>query len=311
MKNFESKQAKRATKAARADLKSKYATRPTIAQDQSETPKAKQSPHMARAERTQVLITSGCSFSETLVEETWPIHLHRMLVNETAFCPSQHISLGLGSQGNGLISRKVIHAVHEELKVKEAEDILVGIMWSSPSRHEQYSCDRDEILRLKHGSNKDQWMDNPTSVVEKDIAGGWILYNSHWTIPQAKNYYRNVYNETYSMIQTLEHIIRVQNYLKVHNVNYCMGVYTGEVLRLHKNVTSEWPGCHVMTEHPSLVHLYEQIDFDQFFDTNGEMEFAKASDLPNLKGDHHPSSDQHKLFCQEVIIPHLKSKINI
>jgi hypothetical protein len=81
-----------------------------------------------------------------------------------------------------------------------------------------------------------------------------------------------------------------------------MGVSTSEVLMLdHAS----------MTAHPSLVHLYEQIDFAHFFDTAGEMEFAKASNLPNMINDHHPSSDQHLLFCRKVIIPHLKSKMNI
>ena len=120
---------------------------------------------------SRVLITSGCSFSETLVEETWPIHLQRMLVDETNFSAQNLMSLGLGSQGNGLISRKIIHGVHEQLKVRKPEDILACIMWSGPTRHEQYSSDRDVILRLKHGSNSDQWMINPTRVVEKDVDG--------------------------------------------------------------------------------------------------------------------------------------------
>ena len=251
---------------------------------------------------SRVLITSGCSFSETLVEETWPIHLQRMLVDETNFSAQNLMSLGLGSQGNGLISRKIIHGVHEQLKVRKPEDILACIMWSGPTRHEQYSSDRDVILRLKHGSNSDQWMINPTRVVEKDVDGGWIMYNNGWPISQGQNYYRHIYDHIYSQIQTLEHIIRTQHYLKLHNIKYAMGVFTGEVLKLDQTL---------MTEHPSLVHLYEQIDFDHFFDTEGELEFAQASDLPNMEGDHHPSSDQHRLFCQEVIIPHLKSKINI
>ena len=250
----------------------------------------------------KVLITSGCSFAETAIETTWPIHLQRILVDRTKFPTDQHISLGLGSQGNGLISRKLIHSVHEQLKVKKPEDILACIMWSGPSRHEQYSSDRDVIIRLKHGSNCDGWMDNPTRVVEKDVDGGWILYNAHWKIPQARNYYRYIYDDVYSQIQTLEHIIRTQHYLKLHNIKYAMGVMNAAVLKLDQPL---------MTEHPSLVHLYEQIDFDHFFDTEGELEFAQASDLPNMEGDNHPSSDQHLLFCRKVIIPHLKSKMNI
>ena len=43
----------------------------------------------------------------------------------------------MGSQGNGMIARKAIWAVHEQLKTTPPEQLLVGIMWSGPSRSEQ------------------------------------------------------------------------------------------------------------------------------------------------------------------------------
>ena len=57
-------------------------------------------------------IVSGCSFTAETVTgaETWPMHLiQRMQGYEL-------VSKGMGSQGNGLISRSVIYEVTNKLK---------------------------------------------------------------------------------------------------------------------------------------------------------------------------------------------------
>lgn len=228
----------------------------------------------------QVLITAGCSFTETRQEKTWPVWLEAHLPLKEA------IHTGLGSQGNGMISRKVIYAVHEALKNNNSADLIVGIMWSGTSRHEQYTDEKSKLPT----KNIDGWMDNPTTFVKDDI-GGWVIYNAHWRIPQAVNYYKNIYNRTYSQIQTLEHIIRTQNYLKLHNIKYFMGTYMDEVFEYKDN--------------PNLDHLYEQIDFEQFLQTEGMMEWSRKTGLPPLLYDHHPSQQMHKLFVDQVIMPFL------
>ena len=54
------------------------------------------------------LITGGCSFSECRSHAgTWPRHLADALPNY------EHVSTAMGSQGNGLISRRVIYQVTE------------------------------------------------------------------------------------------------------------------------------------------------------------------------------------------------------
>lgn len=242
---------------------------------------------MKKNKNRQVLITSGCSFTEIQHEQTWPTHLAVQL-NYT-----QTIHLGLGSQGNGMISRKALYRIHEQLKISAPEDLLVGIMWSGPGRHEQYVGSKVNFRK-----NIDNWMSNPTSVVDND-PGGWIIYNGHWTIPQARNYYRNMYDTVFSQIQTLEHVIRVQNYLKLHNIKYFMSTYTSEVFALKNN--------------PNLDHLYEQIDFNCFLPVEGCYEWARdKTGLPFTNpGDLHPTNQQHKMFTQQIILPFLKDKYNI
>ena len=79
------------------------------------------------------LITGGCSFTEWPQNvETWPKFLLEQLPDYT------HANAALGSSGNGLISRRVIYETTQALKQYDAKDILVGVMWSGPDRHDFY-----------------------------------------------------------------------------------------------------------------------------------------------------------------------------
>ncbi len=75
-----------------------------------------------------------------------------------------------------------------------------------------------------------------------------------------------------------------------------MTTYTGEVFQNIK--------------HSDIKYLYDLIDFDCFLSVVGEYEWCR--DYSNLefpvKGDRHPSSDQHRLFTEQVILPFLKDK---
>jgi hypothetical protein len=81
------------------------------------------------------LIASGCSF--TFEPWSWPTPTSQLLNMDL-------INVGMGSQGNGLISKKIIYTVDKELKKTKPEDILVGIMWSGIDRHDVY------INRFEH-----------------------------------------------------------------------------------------------------------------------------------------------------------------
>ncbi len=234
-----------------------------------------------------ILITGGCSFSATKTgkAKVWPHWLEK----QTKF---NAVNTGSGSEGNGMISRRIIHAVHEQLKHTSADNILVGIMWSGPSRHEQYSSKKTEF-----NGNIDGWMENPTSYVEKDL-GGWIVYNNRWKIKQAQRFYRYMYDPVYSQMLTLEHIIRTQNYLKLHNIKYFMTTYMDEVFAL--------------TDNSNLDHLYEQIDYEYFLTNQGMLEWTRTTGLqPRSNGDHHPTAEMHQLYTNKIIIPWIKQKYKI
>ena len=116
----------------------------------------------------KLLITSGCSFSECIhyenpaFKKNWPIHLAESLKE---FGYTEHISLGLPSQGNGLISRGIIYNVIEALKKYKPEDILVGVMWSGSNRHD-YRCQNPEETDFVTNNVHNNVYQNPTQFVK-------------------------------------------------------------------------------------------------------------------------------------------------
>jgi hypothetical protein len=238
----------------------------------------------------KVLVTGGCSFSELQGADygTWPNHLSATLSEY------QHIATGLGSQGNGLISRRVIYEVSELLKATPAEDILVGIMWSGPERHDFFN----EDVTIDHSERKiNSWVENPTGFV-KDINKNWIIISPSWQNYWAKQYYANFHSYIGGIIYTYEHILRVQWFLKLHGIKYFMTTYTSEVLH-------NW---HI--DQVNVTHLYEQIDFNDFLPVVGEWDWCNTkSEIPfTTPNDGHPNKAQHQAFTEQIIIPFLKDK---
>lgn len=237
------------------------------------------------------LVTSGCSFSECITPwlSTWPKQLAKYMPER------EHISCGLGSQGNGLISRRLIYNVSKLLSEQvDPKDIFVGVMWSGPDRHDFYL---DSEITLEF----DQcWMENPTGFVNDDKR--WVILNSYWTdLSLGSLYYKNFHSSTGSMVYTIEHILRVQWFLDLHKIPYFMSTYTSEVF----NPT--------LIKHPEVDFLYKQINFDKFLPVTGEYEWVRDNSKFDFiqPGDCHPSSEQHLEFVDNIILPFIKEKYNV
>ena len=234
-----------------------------------------------------ILITSGCSFSEcnSGFKDTWPKQLEKQIV------PKASYHEGLHCQGNGLISRKLIYRVTELLKKNRAEELLVGIMWSSHLRHDFFHSN------ISFDSNIDNWLHNPTGFVDNS-SKNWIIIQPWWNNDYAKIYYRDFFDDIGAYVYTLEHILRTQWFLKSHNIKYFMSMYMDHVLP------------DMLSDNKHTKHLYEQIDLDQFLPAGGEYEWCKNySGLAfSADDDSHPTAEQHKLFTEKVIIPFCKDK---
>jgi hypothetical protein len=236
----------------------------------------------------KILITGGCSFSECMYNATWPRHL------EDALSVYRLASTAVGSQGNGLISRKIIYQVSKLLASRRAEDLLVGIMWSGPDRHDYYIHDTNTApIVLK----EDSAMKNPIRFIHK-TEGSWTMISPGWRMPASVNYYANFHDSIGHYIYTLEHILRTQWFLKSMGVKYFMTTYTGEVLP------------DIVKTQTDTKHLYELVDTGAFLPVIGEYEWCRdysGLEFP-IPNDKHPSVEQHQAFTQQIILPFLKEK---
>jgi hypothetical protein len=231
-----------------------------------------------------ILITGGCSFSECGSEhiDTWPRHLARSL-------SCQHYSTAMGSQGNGLISRRVLHKVIQLFGTTDPSELLVGVMWSGHSRADFY---HNDILPL----SRPNVMENPTGFVD-DTTKNWVIMNHHWKDVYSVDYYKKYYNDIGCMIYTLEHVLRTQWFLEKHGVRYFMSRFTNET----------FPRPDRDTE-----HLWNQVDWTSFIDGDGCYEWCRNNTKWDYdKQDNHPTTEQHKAYSDRVILPFLERRYGI
>lgn len=244
----------------------------------------------------KVLITSGCSFSTTLTVnyQCWPRHL------------SDHYNVELrnkamGSQGNGLISRSIIHEVTEALKTYKPEDILVGAMWTGTSRSEFYWCTH-ETLSFNVNNTHDGWIENPTGFITNH-SKNWVILNQHWGGPghhneEARLFYKYFHDPIGGNIISLEHILRTQWFLKSQGVKYFFTIYQDHVF--NKEFMLQY----------DTKNLYQLIDFKNFLPVSSFYTWLVDNNiyLEDFKDPHpnnHPSVRQNEEFVKKVIVPYV------
>lgn len=225
--------------------------------------------------KEKILITSGCSFSEiNPYIDTWPIHLAEKMPQY------KHISKAMCSQGNGLISRSIIHAC----TMHKNADLFVGILWSGSDRHDFY------LRNSQIGENTEGWEENPTGFTDTK---NWVICNHHWKNQYAKTYYSMFHDSVGQVIYTLEHVLRTQWFLQKHKIPYFMSTYTADVF---------WNTY----DHEDCKYLYDQIDWSSFLPIDGMDDWINKNIGPEgfaKPGDFHPSTLGHKEFTEKVIMP--------
>lgn len=238
----------------------------------------------------KVLLVSGCSF--TFEDWNWPGYLGRDY-------DLKIINVGMGSQGNGLIARKLIYTLDKLLKEYKPEEILVGVMWSGTDRHEFY---REEYKNSAYwGGYPEDYVKvkNPTEVIENKP--NWYILNHHWPNKESVMYYENFHTIVQGMVLSLEHIIRTQLFLKNAGVDYFMTTYV-DIFSDHK-----------LMDNDEVSYLYKNVDFRYFLPVKGCYEWVKENyiksgfnppDENNYIGIH-PTPFGHEMFSNEVIKPFL------
>jgi hypothetical protein len=245
------------------------------------------------------IITSGCSFSDVSNKYSWPCHLTTSYNIEC-----NHV--GLGSQGNGLIARKAIYAVQQALQQGyKPEEILVGIMWSGPDRHDIYFEHLNKQL-----NNTDHWRHNPTHVVEND-PGGWLIMNHHWTEKTNKIYYTYVHDQVNQRVATLEKILWVQNYFDNLGVKYFMTDFMTDDISLHlssnpnitwlKNLVDKTRWLPVESMHTWCCERWTDDHFPVLDVTLVDGQNIQVKDI-------HPQSYMHIQFVKEIVLPFIETQ---
>ena len=249
------------------------------------------------------LVVGGCSFSDGT--DDWPTALVNRLENYTLHNTAR------GSSGNEMISRRVIHKVNDLLKQESADDIIVGIMWSSATRKTFYGCSKYEVNKIFHPygkitykkyiKNKQTPDINPEIWPENDNLGLWCNATMGTDFSYYRRYMQDFFSETLSVVQTLEHVLRIQWFLENKSIKYFMVPYMESWVYENNRINAV-----------QIDYLIEMIDYDKWLPVDGEYEWVKENSKSpwrnKHKNDHHPSQSQHEDFVNEVILPWLKDK---
>lgn len=238
------------------------------------------------------LVTNGCSF--TAYDNCWPYYLsnvlNRSLVNDC-----------IGSSDNHMIYRRTINSVNKLLNQGiDASDILVGVMWSGANRGhfhiDRVKPSKDFNADLKKSEiNPYKWPKN-----KKDNTN-WFLFTSNNSSPLVREYYKKYFSSYESTLNTYEHILNLQNYLKNVNINYFFCPFMDRwISRGRYDNEDEYI--------KSIINL---IDWNKFVTTQGQWEWVEnnCSHL-KYKNKTHPGKEQNEKWVDKVLLPWLKENIN-
>ena len=232
----------------------------------------------------KLLVTSGCSFTDS--GHAWPYQLAKK-------CDFIIDNIALPSQGNGIISRKLINTIEHYPIPYPSDDIIVGVMWSGINRYERIIESGDEYVGPPYLEQNPTW-----GVYQDKTKGRWRIMSDKWTKSEDCSIYYEIFsNEISSMVQTLEHILRTQWYLEFCNIKYFMSTFM--------NIFSD----EKIMNHPEVKYLYEMVDSSKFLPIEGFYEWNKehysVEGFDDIKLNWHPNEFGNVKLTEEIIIPHL------
>jgi|APCry1669191860_1035381.scaffolds.fasta_scaffold01474_1 hypothetical protein len=239
----------------------------------------------------KLLIASGCSFTDG--SNSWPYQLSQELNCDVK-------NYGLLATGNGRISRSIIYGVTEALKSYKPEELLVGIIWSGKSRLDFFRSNVDtNNVNIEKSKNYNWNVGNFKSpdgsiplLSNRFIEGAdknWFPVHVGFDNTFTEIYYKYFQDDMNDEILTLEHILRTQWFLKMHNIKYFMGKYSDNVLSEVPNINTQ--------------HLYDLLDRSTFLKIKNYQTWCFQSRIPFADKDLHPTVEHHIEFAKKVLVP--------
>ena len=203
--------------------------------------------------RRKILITGGCSFSDSwnlpeskyLYRRTWVNYI------KEKYNFKKYVHMGNPASGNELIAERIVYALQTLLdKGYLSDDLYVGVMWSGIERKElfvstqetdKYSELDDSVRRegentlmMSHYSNvfsnTKGMRPGIVNVPNGYLKSGGLPYKDDWWKTKAQRDYFNLwYDNFYSVekefIDTLKSILLVQTFCERQNIKYFMSVW--------------------------------------------------------------------------------------
>ena len=268
----------------------------------------------------KVLITSGCSLSDTMDYDksekdpwknlkVWPIWV------EDHFKPEVTIHSGLGSTGNDLISKKAIYHCTQQLIKYNAKDICLVVAWSRIDRNAKLVdpksllgnviCNERNKQLTEHPEKKNytwvfQFSDYSNNVKENDEFA-WIYFNV-WKDIKELNYYYGYFQEHINMMEnTLWNMLAVKSFCELHNIKYVWTTIDDSYMK-DQHIHKHW----------SISHLFDNIKT-----CKGRMlPYSMATYIKNTVNivDNEYVQDDgvhlgtlgHKMISEDIIIPYIE-----
>jgi hypothetical protein len=243
------------------------------------------------------LVTSGCSFSDASnPHKSWPLHLEDLVQDKYHF---RHI--GACAQGEDYISRSVICKVNQLLKDYNSDDIFVIVGWSGLQR--RAILVNNETTKM-HYKFKDWEMSKGESMYGNPI-GSWQDFDEE---------YQKIQSEEHNIIQSMEHIIRTQDFLRVNNVDYKFFGFGNLFANLDEtNFLTKGKGTRIDKKYPNTSYLFDIMDWDKWWFHNefGGLGEWVNDNVPNgfdggFGNSGHPLANSQRLFTQEVVLKWIK-----
>jgi hypothetical protein len=220
--------------------------------------------------------------------------------------------------GNALISRKLIHKINELVKTHDTNDIVVGIMWTTPNIHERYISD---------GKN-DNYVRKPEIDLKSVVDGvkNWRILNHKWidSSEDTEIYFKVMYDKIQSYVLTIEHILRTQWFLNKLGIKYFMTTHIDifdnleNYLKMYNfEKLKEFGKMRYVLgikSYSELFHLFRMLQKTTFLPINGMLEWLQENHLNEGFEDSEklqPNSFGHQKFATDVILPFLKNTYNL
>ena len=228
------------------------------------------------------LITFGCSFTdidgEHLLSQRGGIFKYReppksWSVELARLTDSNPICRGKGGAGNSYITNRIYETVDD------SDNSVVIVMWSGIDRVDR-AVSRDEFYHFDKYTIKDNWLHSGGKI-------GWDnskIRDRYWY-----NYFKSYHTEEDSYIQTLQHMIGVQEFLSNRKIPYLFLTYKDIFTDRFRN-------------YKRAKNLENLINWDKFHFPNGEFggefEWVKDNNLTWEEDKQHPSSESHRKFAE-------------